>query len=52
MVTNILNFYYFLNFLLFAVIDNKKEKVNKIRIICYFATFCYPAHRKENKNDR
>lgn len=47
MVANTLNFYYILILLLFAVIDNKKEKVNKIRIICYSATICYPVHRKE-----
>lgn len=40
MVANTLNFFIILIFFN-QFIDSKKEKINKIRIICYSATFCY-----------
>lgn len=40
MVANTSNFFIILIFFK-SVIDSKKEKINKIRIICYSATFCY-----------
>lgn len=40
MVANTSNFFIILIFFN-QFIDSKKEKINKIRIICYSATFCY-----------
>lgn len=41
MVANTSNFFIILIFFFNQFIESKKEKINKIRIICYSATFCY-----------